>query len=263
MTISTFLLNVAATPVANIAAQQLAGSPQGMATVANTPNLSAFSMFWHAEFVAQFVMIILIAASIWSWSIAFEKYFSLRDLNRKMLQFEKDFWSGISLEQLFMKRKGREDNPLAMVFSAALEEWRTHSSKKSEKMDGYELRLSTRDRVNKAMHLATNRANIMIEKNLAFLATVGSTAPFIGLFGTVWGIMSSFQSIAASKNTTLAVVAPGIAEALLATALGLAAAIPAVIFYNRFVSEAEQISHKINDFSTELSTLISREMERN
>lgn len=257
--ISTFLLNVAAVPVADVAAQSIA-VPQEVATA--TVNLSAFSMFMHAEFVAQAVMLMLIAASIWSWAIAFEKYFSLREINRKMVQFEQDFWSGISLDQLFAKKRGREDNPLAMVFSAALEEWRSSTKKKTEGFEGYELRLSAKDRVNKSMHLAINKANSVIEKNLAFLATVGSTAPFVGLFGTVWGIMSSFQSIAASKNTTLAVVAPGIAEALLATALGLAAAIPAVIFYNRFVSEADKISNKINDFSTELSTLISREMER-
>lgn len=253
-------LNVAATPVANVMSTPVTGVSVDAGVAAH--NLSAFSMFLHAEFTAQLVMLLLVAASIWSWAIAFEKYFLLRDMNRKMLQFEKDFWSGIPLDQLFLKKRGREDNPLAIVFSSAFEEWGAHSGKASQKIDGYELRLSARDRVNKAMHLAINRVSVMIEKNLSFLATIGSTSPFIGLFGTVWGIMSSFQSIAASKNTTLAVVAPGIAEALLATALGLAAAIPAVIFYNKFITEAEAINHKVTDFATELSTMISREMEK-
>jgi biopolymer transport protein TolQ len=256
----TFLLNLSATPVGNVIAQPASGLVTEPVSV--VPNLSAFNMFMHAELTAQIVMLLLIAASIWSWAIAFEKHFLFRDMKKKMLQFEKDFWSGAPLEQMFLKKRGREDNPLAIVFSSAFEEWRTNHGKTNQSIDGYELRLSARDRVNKAMNLAINRVNLMIEKNISYLATIGSTSPFIGLFGTVWGIMSSFQSIAASKNTTLAVVAPGIAEALLATALGLAAAIPAVIFYNKFISETEAINHKVTDFATELSTIISREMEK-
>ena len=257
----TVFLNLAPSPIANVASQQIAPAVATIAATVTPSSISIFSMFLNAGLVVQIVMLLLIIISIISWGIAFEKFSSLRNMTNKMNLFEKDFWSGNSLEQLFTKRRGTDDNPLAMVFTAALDEWRNQSSRKNN-IGSHEFRLSTLDRVTKAMHVATNRANININKNLSFLATVGSTATFVGLFGTVWGIMSSFQSIAASKNASLAVVAPGIAEALLATALGLVAAIPAVIFYNKFTTEADEINNRVYDFSTELSTLISREMEK-
>lgn len=260
--IATYLFNVMPAPVAAVSTEVLA---QGQAAAVVGPVVtmpSIFDMFIHAEFIAQAVMILLIASSVRCWAIAIEKRNYLKLTNQRMKKFEQDFWSGMSLEQLFNKKAHWDGNPLAMVFAAAIEEWNAKAGRQTDGFEGYELRLSTRDRINRAMHLATSRSSAAVEKNLSFLATVGSSAPFIGLFGTVWGIMSSFQAIAASKNTTLAVVAPGIAEALLATALGLAAAIPAVIFYNKFVSEVDAINSKVSDFVLELSTVIAREMEK-
>jgi biopolymer transport protein TolQ len=148
---------------------------------------------------------------------------------------------------------------MALVFASAMQEWQTRNVK--DMSGNHNLRASTKERIYQAMQVASSKSIDKLEKNLTFLATVGSSAPFIGLFGTVWGIMVSFQSIAISKNTTLAVVAPGIAEALLATAFGLAAAIPAVIFYNKFAGELNRVSSNLEDFSNELGAIISRELD--
>lgn len=232
-------------------------------TTANAPhaahNLSFMGMFFQADFVVQVVMVLLFLASIWSWAIIFNKLISLKVIKMRMSRFENEFWSGTSLEKLFRQVKNKQDHPLAMIFAAAIDEWNTRNTKNISSDSN--LRASAKERIHQAMQVAANKALDEIEKNLSFLATMGSSAPFIGLFGTVWGIMVSFQSIAISKNTSLAVVAPGIAEALLATGLGLAAAIPAVIFYNNFASQVNRIANKVDAFSLELSSMISRELD--
>ena len=175
------------------------------------------------------VMVLLLLASLWSWTIIFNKWLAFANLRRRAKKFEKIFWSGQSLDELYQQFAGKVDHPMAAVFVAGLREWR----RAFEAGDPRENQLAgIKERIDKAMSVTVLRETEGIERNLNFLATVGSIAPFIGLFGTVWGIMNSFGAIAARHDTTLAVVAPGIAEALSATALGLLAAIPAVIFYN-------------------------------
>ncbi|MFI4983652.1 MAG: protein TolQ [Rickettsiales bacterium] len=222
-------------------------------------DMSFISLFLQADMVVKTVMLILFIASVWSWAIIFDKIFLFKSIRNKSKVFEKNFWSGQSLENLFERIKGRENHPLAVVFTAAMQEWQSRNVK--DLSTRHELRAGTKERVNAAMLVASSKSLDKMERSLSFLATVGSSAPFIGLFGTVWGIMISFQSIAISKNTTLAVVAPGIAEALLATALGLAAAIPAMIFYNKFANELNRTANGIDDFTNELSAIISRELD--
>ncbi len=222
-------------------------------------DLSFMGLFMQADVVVKAVMIMLILASIWSWAIIFDKWLLFKSVRGKTSNFEKSFWSGQSLENLFERIKGRENHPIALVFSSAMQEWQTRNIK--DISGNHNLRASTKERIYQAMQVASSKSVDKLEKNLNFLATVGSSAPFIGLFGTVWGIMVSFQSIAISKNTTLAVVAPGIAEALLATAFGLAAAIPAVIFYNKFAGELNRVSSNLDDFTNELGAIISRELD--
>ncbi len=226
---------------------------------AATMDMSFIGLFMQADVVVKTVMILLILASIWSWAIIFDKWLVFKSVRGKTNNFEKSFWSGQSLENLFERIKGRENHPMAVVFTSAMQEWQTRNIK--DMSSNHNLRASTKERIYQAMQVASSKSIDKLEKNLNFLATVGSSAPFIGLFGTVWGIMVSFQSIAISKNTTLAVVAPGIAEALLATAFGLAAAIPAVIFYNKFAGELNRVSNNLDDFTNELGAIISRELD--
>jgi biopolymer transport protein TolQ len=245
---------VKAAPLDSVTSLSLEGS-----AAAATMDLSFFSLFMQADVVVKAVMIMLILASIWSWAIIFDKWILFKSVKGKTNNFEKSFWSGQSLENLFERVKGRENHPMALVFASAMQEWQTRNVK--DMSGNHNLRASTKERIYQAMQVASSKSIDKLEKNLTFLATVGSSAPFIGLFGTVWGIMVSFQSIAISKNTTLAVVAPGIAEALLATAFGLAAAIPAVIFYNKFAGELNRVSSNLEDFSNELGAIISRELD--
>lgn len=223
----------------------------------NTVDLSISSLVSSSDLVSKAVILILILASIWSWTIIVYKMVQLKKIHKSILSFEKIFWSAEGLNELYAKIKTKLDNPLSMVFVSAMKECQKGKSIK----DSDFLKISHKDRIMQSMYLARNRSLDALEKNLGFLATVGSSAPFIGLFGTVWGIMHSFQSIAASKNTTLAVVAPGIAEALLATAIGLFAAIPAVIFYNYLGSEVGRVGSKIEDFIVELGTMLTRAID--
>ena len=197
-------------------------------------DLSIFEFFKNAHIVVKLVIIGLLLASIWSWAIILEKLFLFAKTRKETDKFEQVFWSGQSLEELYQALAQRRNTGMAALFVAAMREWKRRPSAKAtagKPMPGVQLR------VEKVMDVTICREVERLERRLTFLATVGSTAPFVGLFGTVWGIMTSFQAIAVSKNTSLAVVAPGIAEALFATALGLLAAIPAVIFYNKFNSE--------------------------
>jgi len=202
-------------------------------------NFSFFSLFWKADFVVKFVIIILIASSIYSWAIIIEKYKLFKKINGSSSFFEDQFWSSKSADSLYKKLEGYNEDPMTNVFKAGMSFMIKNKSKSA----------SLQERAFQALNTAIDKEIEIVEKKLIFLATVGSTTPFIGLFGTVWGIMNSFQSIAISKNTSLAVVAPGIAEALFATALGLLAAIPAVIAYNKFTSDSRKYSTRLENFS--------------
>jgi len=227
--------------------------------VTTTPDLSIISLVTSSDFVGKGVIFILVLASIWSWAIIISKILQYSAIRKKMKSFEASFWSGQVIDELYEKIKKTIDNPLSAVFVSALNECK--KNKNTEQKKSETLRVGHKDRVLGSMYLSRNREIEKLELKLGFLATVGASAPFIGLFGTVWGIMHSFQSIASSKNTTLAVVAPGIAEALLATAIGLFAAIPAVIFYNYLSSEVDSINNKIDNFIGELNTLLSRAID--
>ncbi|MBS0469741.1 MAG: protein TolQ [Proteobacteria bacterium] len=220
--------------------------------------LSVVSVFLRADPIVQTVMVILLIASLWSWTIIINKWLAFGALKRKAGRFEKTFWSGQSLDELYQQFAPKADHPLAATFVAALREWRRafEGGAPRESMIG-----GVKDRIEKAMSVTIMRETDGLERQLGFLATVGSTAPFVGLFGTVWGIMNSFTAIAAQHNTTLAVVAPGIAEALFATAMGLFAAIPAVIFYNRFVNEISRYTTRLDAFADEFSAILSRQLD--
>ncbi len=213
-----------------------------------------WSLVSQADPVVKVVLAILVLASIWSWTVIFDKVFRLGRLRRKARAFERAFWSGAALDDLY-RRLGREaDHPMAMLFAAAMEEWRDLPRPPAGSR-------ALLERIGKVMTLTLDRELEVLERYLSSLATIGSTAPFVGLFGTVWGIMNSFQSIAMTKNTTLAVVAPGIAEALLATALGLIAAIPAVVAYNKLSGDFERYANRITSFADEFTVVLSRELE--
>ncbi|WP_064429064.1 protein TolQ [Rickettsia sp. Tenjiku01] len=221
-------------------------------------HLSIFSLISSSDIISKSVMLMLLIASIWSWAIILDKIFKLVQVQKSMRAFENVFWSGGVLEQLYESIKRSVNNPLALIFVSAMDECKSLSTKGLS--EG--LKNNHKERITGAMYLAQNREVEKLEKNLSFLATVGSSAPFVGLFGTVWGIMHSFQSIATSKNTSLAVVAPGIAEALLATAIGLFAAIPAVIFYNYLIARITLINNKIEDFISELNSILSKAIDQ-
>ncbi|RAI03102.1 protein TolQ [Acuticoccus sediminis] len=216
---------------------------------------SLVSLFLQAHIVVKLVMLGLILASCWCWAIIFYKIVSFRRIRSRIVAFEDDFWSGQSLEELYQKREDEDPDGVAAVFVAAMREW-----KKSH--EGNRPALSSlADRIDRVMNMTLAREGEQMERGLMVLASVGSAAPFIGLFGTVWGIMSSFQSIAASDSTNLAVVAPGIAEALLATAMGLLAAIPATIFYNKLATDVGRISGQMEGFADEFLAILSREID--
>jgi len=222
-------------------------------------DFSMIGMFMQADWVVKSVMLLLIFASFWCWAIIAEKYFLFRNIKQKAAKFEHDFWSSEALDKFYEKTKKRANHPMAVIFVAAMEEWFHSKSGNTHTLQG--IKLSMRERIVQVMQVARNRESEHLESGLGFLATVGSSAPFVGLFGTVWGIMNSFHAITVSKNTSLVAVAPGIAEALFATAIGLFAAIPAVIAYNKFSNELARFEGKLEDFSTEFDTILSRQLE--
>lgn len=221
--------------------------------------LSIWSLALQADVVVKLVMASLLLASVWSWAIIFEKARVFRGLSSKARAFEDAFWSGGSLKELYDRVGDAPDHPLATVFSVAMREW-TLAGERGLSTGDPRGRGNLEARIDRVMAVAVQRAIEDLERRLGFLASVGSTAPFVGLLGTVWGIMNSFQSIAATKDTSLAVVAPGIAEALLATALGLAAAIPAVVAYNRFSNDLNRYAGRLETFAGEFSALLSRQL---
>ncbi|WP_183855390.1 protein TolQ [Prosthecomicrobium pneumaticum] len=218
-------------------------------------SLSFMSLFMQAHIVVKLVMIGLIVASVWSWAIIVDKSLLYSRVKRQMDRFEKVFWSGQSLEDLYRSLANRPGSALAAIFVAAMREWKRSFE------TGARSPIGLQTRIDKVLDVTIARETERLESRLLFLATVGSAGPFIGLFGTVWGIMTSFQAIAASKNTSLAVVAPGIAEALMATALGLLAAIPAVIAYNKLSSASSKIAGRMEGFADEFSAILSRQID--
>ena len=226
----------------------------------NSMDFSMLSLFLRADWVVKSVIIILVFASIWSWTIIVSKILRIKKLNFQSSEFEELFWSGNSLEDLYDTLQEGSEDPKVNVFCAGMEEWK--KSKKKIRYSNQNTINSLKDRMTRSMQSCYVREIEFIEKNLTFLATAGSTAPFVGLFGTVWGIMHSFQSIAIAQNTSLAVVAPGIAEALFATALGLFVAIPSVVAYNKISSDINKISSSIEDFMSEFTTIFFRQLEQ-
>jgi biopolymer transport protein TolQ len=217
---------------------------QAVALGANT-DFSLISLFFRADIIVKSVMIILIVCSIYSWAVIIEKFRLFKKINKSSEEFEEKFWNSKSAETFFNSLPSKVEDPMAVVFQEAMESLLKKKSKNnlSEKMSTF-------------LEVGIEKQMSKIDRGFTFLATVGSTAPFIGLFGTVWGIMNSFQSIAISRNTSLAIVAPGIAEALFATALGLLAAIPAVVAYNKFNTDSQKYSQKLENFSKRFLTII-------
>ncbi len=222
-------------------------------------HLTVWGLFLQADWIVKIVILILILASVWSWAIIFEKVVRLKNLHSFAGKFEESFWSGGSLDDLYERVGRRPLDPMTAVFSSAMREWRRSSERGLAQPDIG--RGGLQQRIERVMQVTLGREMEQLEKYMTFLASVGSTAPFVGLFGTVWGIMSSFQAIAASKQTSLAVVAPGIAEALFATALGLVAAIPAVVAYNKLSNDLGRYAGRLEAFAGEFSAILSRQLE--
>ena len=234
--------------LAQVATQSLgAAEPSGV-------DFSLWALFARATFTVKVVMVLLIAASFWSWAIIVDKAVAYSRLRKASTKFEDDFWSGRPLDEVHEGMNGSAKSPIERVFDAGMTEWNRSFSKRGELIPG------TEQRIDRAMNVAIARESEGLNKRLPFLATVGSVAPFVGLFGTVWGIKHAFEEIAIQQNTNLAVVAPGIAEALLATALGLLAAIPAVVAYNRLAADSERLTTGLENFADEFSTILARQI---
>ena len=230
----------------------------GLAAASVDLDFSVWTLFLRADLIVKLVMLLLLSAAVWCWAIIIEKSVRLRRLNRDATEFEDSFWSGGSLDALYDRIGAQPLDPMGAVFSSAMKEWRRSAETGNLTVDRGS---SLTERIERVMDVTLSRELEHVERQMIILASTGSTAPFIGLFGTVWGIMNSFQSIAMSKNTSLAVVAPGIAEALFATALGLLAAIPAVIAYNKISKDLDRYAARLEDFSSEFSAIISRQLD--
>lgn len=222
-------------------------------------SLSVAQLFLDADIVVKTVLILLVVASVWCWAIIFEKVWRLYRLNRSARAFEDAFWSGRSLDELYDDLGKRPRDPMVATFAAGMREWR-HAANRGLTANAA-VRSSLQDRIQRVMMVTVSREMARLEHNMTFLASVGSTAPFVGLFGTVWGIMNSFAAIAESQNTSLVVVAPGIAEALFATALGLLAAIPAVLAYNKFAADLGRYAERLEAFTEDFAAILSRHLE--
>lgn len=227
----------------------------GAELAAQAGDFSLLGLFWEAHIVVKLVMLGLISASVWCWAIIVDKWLAYHRTRRQMDRFEDAFWSGQSLEDLYRSLANRTNSGLGAVFVAAMTEWkRSHEG-------SYPAIATLSQRLDRVMTMTISREGERLESRLAVLASVGSAGPFIGLFGTVWGIMTSFQAIAVSESTNLAVVAPGIAEALFATALGLLAAIPAVIFFNKLTGDVTKLISRMDGFADEFLAILSREID--
>jgi biopolymer transport protein TolQ len=226
-----------------------------LAATAAEIDFSFWALFARATLTVQIVMVVLILASIWGWAIILQKVAAYRAARRAADRFDRAFWSGEPLDELYDSLAENPSGAAERVFAAGMTEWR-----RSHREDGA-LIPGAQARIERAMDVAIAREAERLNGGLSFLATVGSTAPFVGLFGTVWGIKHAFEQIAIAQNTNLAVVAPGIAEALLATALGLLAAIPAVVFYNKLSADSDRIVGGYESFADEFSTILSRQLD--
>ncbi|MDZ5647546.1 protein TolQ [Nitrospirillum sp. BR 11828] len=224
-----------------------------------TADISALSLFMTANWLVKAIMLGLLAASVWVWAIIFDKSVKLRRMKAAAADFEEQFWSGGSLDQLYEEVGKAPSDPLSATFAAGMREWR-HANERGLTTSGA-MRANLAQRIERVMSVTVSREMAQTERYITVLATVGSNAPFVGLLGTVWGIMHSFTSIAAAGNTSLAVVAPSIAEALFATALGLVAAIPASIAYNKFSSDIARFGDRLDSFVTEFSAILQRHLE--
>lgn len=223
-------------------------------------DFSLIAIILRADLVVKVVIGLLVLMSIWSWAVIFDKLMLVRRMHKRANRFEEEFWSGGSVDDLYERVSSRKPNPMAAVFMSAMREWRKSGA--SERKPGeLMLRGGVQERIDRAMNIGISREMEQMERQVGLLATVGSTAPFIGLFGTVWGIMNSFREIAVQKNTNLATVAPGISEALFATALGLVAAIPAVIAYNKLTNDLDRYAQRLEGFAGEFSGIVSRQIE--
>lgn len=221
-------------------------------------DMSLWGLIMQAGLVVKIIMVGLMLASVWVWAIIIEKLIRLRKLRAQAAKFEEAFWSGGSLEDLYDRIADSPRDPMSAIFVSAMREWRRSNARG---VRGDTMRARLQQRLEKSMEITLGREMDRVERYMTFLASVGSTAPFVGLFGTVWGIMASFQSIAATKNTSLAVVAPGIAEALFATAMGLIAAIPAVVAYNKISSDLNRYGNRLEAFVDEFSSILSRQLD--
>jgi biopolymer transport protein TolQ len=231
-------------------------NPTDVAPLATAANeVSLIGLFLQAHWVVKAVMIGLIVCSVWVWAIAVDKVLLFGRMRKAMDRFEQSFWSGQSLEELYRTLSARPSHSMASLFVAAMREWKRSFEGQPRSFAGLQTR------IDKVMDVTISREIERLERRLLVLATVGSAAPFIGLFGTVWGIMNSFRAIAGQQSTSLAVVAPGIAEALFATALGLVAAIPATIFYNKFATEVNKQAKRLEGFADEFSAILSRQID--
>jgi biopolymer transport protein TolQ len=233
----------------------LAAADITQSALSGAPDVTLWNLFWQAHLVVKLVMLGLVAASVWCWAIIFDKTILYGRSRRAMNRFEQAFWSGQSLEELYRSLATRPNHDMAALFVAAMREWKRSLESQGRSFMGLQARIE------KVMDVTIQREVERLESKLLVLATVGSSGPFIGLFGTVWGIMTAFQSIAASKNTSLAAVAPGISEALFATAMGLVAAIPAVIAYNKFNAEVAKQQARLEGFADEFSAILSRQID--
>ena len=223
-------------------------------------NGSMWDLLWSADTVTKIVLIGLIFASVWCWAIIFEKFGVLRQLKQKTAKFEEKFWSGGSLDRLYDSLGANPNEPMANMFVAAMKEWKRTNILKSKTDRG--LRgVSLQQRIEKAMMVSMDKDLDSLETRLGFLASTGSVAPLVGLFGTVWGIINSFNAIAVTQSNSLSAMAPGIAEALFTTAFGLIAAIPAVVAYNKISSDLDRYAKKLEAFMSEFSTILSREID--
>ena len=218
-------------------------------------DFSMLALFARATFTVQIVMVLLMAASFWSWAIIVQKILLFRQVRRASAAFDAMFWSGEPLDEVFARMGPEPAGASERIFAAGMLEWR-----RSHRDDG-QLIAGAQSRIDRSMDVAIAKEAEGLNSGLSFLATVGSTGPFVGLFGTVWGIKHAFEQIAISQNTNLAVVAPGIAEALLATGLGLLAAIPAVVLYNKLSSDSDRILAGYEAFADEFSTILSRQLD--
>ncbi len=222
-------------------------------------DFSIWALFLRSDVIIKLVMIILFAASFWSWTVIIDKWLRMRRLWGQAAEFEDSFWAGGSLDDLYDRVGNSPLDPMSAVFSAAMGEWRRSSSRGLAATE--RMRASLQERIERVMDVTMAREVERVERYLVFLASAGATAPFIGLFGTVWGIMNSFQAIALAKDTNIAVIAPGLAEALFTTAMGLIVAVPAVAAYNKFSNDLNRYSQRLEGFASEFSAILSRQLE--